>query len=79
LVEDLRVPLPRWEELVTGALVGVVELVDCLPASEITPSPFVEGPVCRILENPRPFPEAVTWRGIQGLFSASDEVFPREF
>jgi hypothetical protein len=62
------VALSRWEDLVTGAIVGVVDLVDCLPASQVSPSRWVEGPVCWVLENPRSFPEAVPYRGAQGLF-----------
>jgi hypothetical protein len=49
------VKLPPWEEMVVGALVGVVELVDCAPALEAAPSPWVEGPACWVLANPRAF------------------------
>jgi hypothetical protein len=62
--------------MAVGSLVGVVELVDCLPASLVYPSPWVEGPVCWLLSNPRPFPEAVALRGMQGLFDVKDEVIP---
>jgi hypothetical protein len=70
------VALPRWEELVAGALVGVVELVDCVPASRVDPSPWVEGPICWVLANPRPFAATLTYRGAQGLFEVSDEMIP---
>jgi hypothetical protein len=38
--------VPKWEELAIGAIVGMVELVDCLPASRVDSSPWVEGPMC---------------------------------
>ncbi len=68
------VELPKWEELVTGSLVGVVEVVDCLPASEATPSPWVQGPMCWVLANPRAFTEPVAYRGAQGLFEVGETV-----
>src|SRR5580704_17656926 len=40
---------PPWEGLVVGALVGVVDLVECLRASQGTANPLVEGPVCWVL------------------------------
>jgi len=68
------VALPKWEELVVGAIVGVVELVDCLPASRVDPSPWVEGPVCWVLANPRAFVEPVSYRGVQGLFEIREDL-----
>jgi hypothetical protein len=73
------VKLPKWEELACGAVIGVVELVDCLFASEVESTPWVEGPVCWVLANPRAFPVAVALRGMQGLFSVKEEVIPVEF
>ncbi len=68
------VALPKWEELVTGAIVGVVELVDCLPVASVPTSPWVEGPVCWLVANPIAFTEPVPWRGMQGLFDVPDET-----
>ena len=73
------VALPQWEELVVGPLVGVVELVDCLHVSGVDPSPWVEGPECWVLTNPRPFTNPVPWRGMQGLFDVSVAMIPAEF
>jgi len=67
------VALRRWEELTAGALVGVVDLVDCLPVAQVATSPWVEGPVCWVLANPRPFPNPVLWRGMQGLFDVKNQ------
>ena len=72
------VVLPPWHELPTGAIVGVVKLVDCLQASQVDPSPWVEGPVCWVLANPRSFSEPVPYRGAQGLFDVPDELIHSE-
>ena len=73
------VDLPPWEELVTGAVVGVVDVVDCVsPTSSraIRLNPWTEGPVCWVLANPRPFPEPIPFRGAQLLFEVPDGLIP---
>jgi hypothetical protein len=72
------VTLPKWEELVVGAIVGVVELVNCLPASQVEPSTGVEGPVCWVLANPRAFSNPITLRGAQGPFVVYEQAIPVE-
>jgi hypothetical protein len=72
------VELPRWEEMPTGGLLGIVDLVDCLPVNQTVLSPWVEGPVCWVLAKPRPFPEAVAYRGAQGLFEVRNEIITEE-
>jgi len=68
------IALPKWEELAVGALVGVVELVDCLPVSQVEQNPWVEGPVCWVLMNPRKCESHVVYRGAQGLFEVPDSI-----
>ena len=73
------VDLPPWEELITGAIVGVVDVVDCVsPTSSraIRLNPWTEGPVCWVLANPRPLPKPVPFRGAQLLFEVPDGVIP---
>ena len=60
--------LPVWESLATGAIVGIVEVLDCVRVSEAPPSPWVEGPWCWVLANPRPHAVPVPCRGLQMLF-----------
>ena len=65
---DLLPTLPPYSDLVYGAIIGVVDVVDCVPVEQVAGDPFAEGPWCWILENPRaiePFP----CRGQQNLFS----------
>ena len=40
------------DALVFGALLGVVDLVDCVSLADAPPDPFAEGPYCWLLENP---------------------------
>jgi hypothetical protein len=51
---DLLPGLPPAEELHFGVLVGVVEVVDCVPVGEVEGDPFAVGPWCWVLRNPRP-------------------------
>ena len=48
------VALPAWDELVKGAIVGQVDVVDCVRASEMS-GPWIEGPWCWVLAEPRAF------------------------
>jgi hypothetical protein len=54
-------------------MAGNVELVDIRPASECPADPFVEGPLCWILENP-PAIEPVPYRGVRGIFNVPDAL-----
>ena len=68
--EDLRVahegtPL----SLPLGALVGIVTVTGCItrPRNEVEREWFC-GPYAFTLENPRPFPIPITWKGALGFF-----------
>jgi hypothetical protein len=83
--EAYGVELPRWELMATGAVVGVVELVDCVrPALDYFlpgrgPCVWAEGPWCWVLERPRAFPAPVPLRGQQGLFDVPPDLIPAEY
>jgi hypothetical protein len=62
--------LPSAEQLDFGALVGVVEVVGCVPLGEVEGNPFAVGPWCWIVRNPRPI-RPVPWKG-QVTFFGSD-------
>lgn len=70
------VEMPPWESLVTGAIIGVADLVDCVPIGQVRPTPWTEGPWCWVLENPQTFAEPIPFRGMQGLFEAPDGILP---
>ena len=48
-----------------GALIGVVDIVDCVTASS---SPWFEGPYGWVLANARRFIEPIAYRGAVGIF-----------
>jgi hypothetical protein len=70
---DLLPGLPPWEQLDFGALVGVVEVVDCVPVAEVEGDPFAIGPWCWLLAQAgriRPVP----FKGQVGLFTVADQL-----
>jgi hypothetical protein len=70
------VALPAWDDLPTGVVVGIVDLVDCLPPVGL--GPWAEGPVCWVLARPRAFSVPVPFRGAQMLFDVPDELIHGE-
>ena len=73
---DSYAPLP--DNMTFGAVICVVDLVDCLPIDdvrgELENHVHKEGPVCWILENVRILREPLPWRGQQMLFDVPDEL-----
>ena len=51
-----------------GAILGVVDLVDCVPFDRVRDDPFAEGPWCWITTNPRPLPQSHPCNGALGLW-----------
>jgi hypothetical protein len=70
---DLLPGLPPWEELDFGALVGVVEVVGCVPLAMATGDPFAIGPWCWLLARARRI-RPVPWKGRVSLFEVPDQV-----
>jgi hypothetical protein len=70
--------LPAWEDLTKGAVLGVVDLVDCLKIGDpkLPASPWVEGPWCFVLAYPRPFATPIPFSGALNLFEVSDHYLP---
>jgi ASCH domain len=66
---DLMPGLPGHDDLTYGAIIGFVDVVDCLPFEAAKDQPFAE-PLgwCWILANPRPLDEPVPMMGRLGLF-----------
>ncbi|MCI0703585.1 MAG: ASCH domain-containing protein [Planctomycetia bacterium] len=79
------VELPPWEELTTGAILGVVDVVDCVEIGldgdlgEHSASVWaLEGMYGWVLANPRAFTASVPRRGAQMLFDVLDNSLPTE-
>lgn len=66
LAED-GIKAPQRRELPLGGIIGMVELVDCVEDHE---SPWFDGPVGWIFQNPRPLPFRAC-KGRLGLFEFS--------
>jgi len=78
--ERYGIELPAWDHLVKGAIIGVIELVDCFHDSErVVVSAWTEGPWQWLLADPRPFPEPIPFRGLQQLFMVPDTLIPQAF
>lgn len=66
--------LPEISDLRWGGIVGVVEIADCVRASD---SPWFFGSYGFVLRNPRPLP-FVPWRGQLGFFDVPEEQLSEE-
>src|SRR5450432_4006475 len=73
-LERYGVALPAWDDLTKGAIIGVVDVVDCVRVEEIPATPWAMGPWCWVLAHPRVLTEAIVWKGQQGLFTVPDGV-----
>jgi hypothetical protein len=69
------VPSPREfaERGLLGALIGTVEIVDCV---EHSTSPWFFGPFGLVLREPRPFPTPIPFKGALGLMNVPDGILP---
>jgi hypothetical protein len=67
------IPFPGRGELVFGAIIGLVDLVDVVQPAQAGGDPFAEGPWCWRLENPRTV-EPIPWRGSLSFFEVPDEL-----
>lgn len=71
----MGIEVPKPESLDFGALIGVVELVDCVllaDAPELHDDELAEGPYCWIVENPRRLREPIPLRGYVSLFNVPE-------
>lgn len=57
-----------------GAIIAVVDLIDCQPLDDVTPQRFASGPWCWILANAFRLPRPVPARGQLSLFRPTDEI-----
>lgn len=68
------VEFPAKSDLVFGAVLGVVDVVDCVPFEDVADEPFASGPWCWIIERPRPLTAPIPWKGQLMLFKIPDRV-----
>jgi hypothetical protein len=65
--------LPPVEQLDFGALVGVVEVVDCVPVAEVEGDPFAVGPWCWLLAGARRI-RPIPFKGQVAMFKVPDRL-----
>ena len=74
---------PEPDPMPFGAILGRVELVDCVRPHQIAKRAglkylrnhqHVGGPWCFVLRRPERFPEPIPYRGQQGFFDVPDDV-----
>ena len=61
-------PIPLEDALVLGAIIGTVQLVDCVPLAKVRRNPFAFGPWCWLFEAPRPLRRPLVCKGQLGLW-----------
>lgn len=85
--EGLGVELPAWSDLPKGAIVGAVDLIDCVRADPGLPcfvpghgpSVWAQDQWLWVLARPRRLPEPIAYRGLMGLFEVPGAVLPEGF
>ena len=56
-----------------GAIIGIVDLVDCVPFDAVRDEPFAEGPWCWVTANPQII-RPIACKGALGLWSPSPQL-----
>jgi len=59
---------PAAKDLAFQAIVGIVNLVDCVPVAQVAGQPHAEGPWCWVLADPVKFAQPIPYRGQLNLF-----------
>ncbi len=70
----VRPLLPDPAELVFGAIVGKVTLVDCVSIESCLGEPFAFGPWCWIVRDAVEFKKPIPYRGRQMLFEVPNSL-----
>ena len=57
-----------------GEIIGRVDLIDCVPVTEVAGQPFAEGPWCWLLKNPCKI-KPIYWKGQLAFFDVPEAAF----
>jgi hypothetical protein len=68
---ELLETFPPKASLIRGAIIGSVEIVDCVTESD---SPWFFGKYGFVLKDPRLFPKPIPYRGRLGFFEVNDAL-----
>jgi hypothetical protein len=66
-----RIKVPAYEELERGAIIGTVEIVDCVPDSD---SPWFMGKYGFVLARPRGLPEPIACKGALSFWDVPQNI-----
>lgn len=79
-LKRLGIEPPPAADLDFGAMIGLVDLVDCLPVGDpsLQGNRWAFGPMCLMLENPRLFERPLAAKGAMGLWHVSTEKLLRQ-
>lgn len=72
--ERYGIACPDPDSLAFGAVIGSVEVVDCVPSGKMEGDPWVIGPWCWVLANPVPLASPVPLSGRLMLFEVPGSV-----
>jgi hypothetical protein len=65
---------PERPALPFGVLLGIVDLIDCVPYEEVKDDPYaIAGMICWKVANPRPV-EQVACQGLMAIFEVPDDL-----
>jgi hypothetical protein len=71
LTESRKLPDGSFypHDLQFGVLLGIVQVVDCVPVAQIAHDPFASGPWCWVLEKPQKLERPIACSGNQMLWT----------
>jgi hypothetical protein len=72
--ERYGIVCPDPDSLAFGAVIGSVEVVDCVPSVNMEGDPWASGPWCWVLANPERLTSPVPLSGRLMLFEVPDSV-----
>jgi ASCH domain len=72
--ERYGITCPDPDSLAFGAVIGSVEVVDCVPSVNMEGDPWAIGPWCWVLANPAPLATPAAIAGRLMLFEVPDSV-----
>jgi hypothetical protein len=76
------IALPPMDHFAFGGIIGMVDLVDVVKREQLPKAfandPFVEGPWCWIMNNPRFFPDVIPYKGSLNLFEVPHDDIAKQ-
>jgi hypothetical protein len=71
---DILITMPVFKELVRGAIIGLVDIVDCVTEHN---SEWLEGEYGFVLKNPRPLIEPIYCKGSLGFWNVPSAILQK--